>query len=89
MDEQNSRTIIITPTKSVGVSLLLTFFFGPLGLLYSTISGAIVMFIICFLVGIVTFGIGCLITWPICMIWGVTASNAYNKKIVAAVANSK
>ncbi len=40
---QNSQTVITVPVKSVGISLLLTFFLGPLGMLYSTIWGGIIM----------------------------------------------
>jgi hypothetical protein len=32
-----NRTIVVAQTKSVGVSLLLTFLFGPLGVVYSSI----------------------------------------------------
>jgi hypothetical protein len=35
--------VINRPTKSVFVAFLLTFFFGPLGMFYSTVGGAIVM----------------------------------------------
>ncbi|WP_018674549.1 hypothetical protein [Riemerella columbina] len=78
---KSEKVIVVTPTKSVGISLLLTFFFGPIGMLYSTVSGAIIMFIISCIVGIFTLGVGLFITWPICMIWGAIAANNYNKKI--------
>lgn len=31
------------PEKSVGVAFVLTFFFGPLGMLYSTVTGALIL----------------------------------------------
>jgi hypothetical protein len=37
------RAIVVTPTKSVGIQILLVIFFGPLALFYSTIVGALVM----------------------------------------------
>ena len=74
---------VTLPTKSIVVSLLLTFFFGPLGMLYSTVIGAIVMLIISVIVGIVTFGIGLVFTQPICMIWGAIAVNSYNNKLTS------
>jgi len=84
MSTSSSSQIIVTvPVKSVGVSLLLTFFFGPLGMLYSTIWGGIIMLVISVLFAIVTFGFGLIITWPICMIWGAVAANSYNKKLLA------
>ena len=76
-------TVVINaaPPKSVAVALLLTFFFGPFGMLYSTISGAIVMLLVSFigsiLVSLVTFGFGLFVFWPVCwvvsMIWGCAA----------------
>lgn len=77
------QTIITVPVKSIGVSLLLTFFFGPLGMLYSTIWGGIIMIVISFFVGLISLGFGLVLTWPICMIWGAVAANSYNKKLLA------
>jgi hypothetical protein len=37
--------VVVAPTKSVGVAFLLTFLFGPLGLLYAFVIGGIVMFL--------------------------------------------
>lgn len=77
---QNSQTVsnttyvIVKSQKSVGVALLLTFFFGPLGMLYSTVKGAIVMFFVTLIALVFTLGIGCLFTWPICMIWAAMAA---------------
>jgi len=67
--------------KSVGVSLLLTFFFGPLGLLYSTVIGAIVMLFLYLIIGIITLGFGIIILHPIAMIWGAVSVSNYNKKL--------
>ncbi|MGA8833712.1 MAG: hypothetical protein WB554_19095 [Desulfomonilaceae bacterium] len=76
------RQIIVTPTKSVGISIILTVVFGPLGMFYSTITGAIIMLIISGIVGFVTFGYGLIITHPICVIWGALATHSYNKKLL-------
>ncbi|MGO8881153.1 MAG: hypothetical protein ACLPVO_08350 [Desulfomonilaceae bacterium] len=76
------RQVIVTPTKSVGISIILTVVFGPLGMFYSTISGAIIMLIISAVVGLVTFGYGLILTHPICVIWGALAANSYNKKLL-------
>lgn len=57
------------PRKNVGVAFLLTFLFGPLGMLYSTVTGALVMLGITFVVSLIagvivglislaTFGLG-------------------------------
>ncbi len=76
------RQIVVTPTKSVGISIILTVIFGPLGMFYSTIWGAIIMLIISGIVGFVTFGYGLVVTHPICVIWGALAAHSYNKKLL-------
>lgn len=63
--------------RSVGLALLLTFFFGPLGMLYSTVVGGLVMLGLGFVLGILTFGLWFFVAWPIQMIWaGVAAANS-------------
>ncbi|CAI9428736.1 TM2 domain-containing protein [Candidatus Ornithobacterium hominis] len=81
-NRHDKQTVIIKERKSIGLSLLLTILFGPLGMLYTTVSGAIIMFVVSLIVAIITFGFGVLfICWPICMIWGVLAAKNYNSKI--------
>lgn len=83
------QKMIVTPTKSVGLSIILTILFGPLGMFYSTIWGGIVMgivhlFILVF--AIFTFGLGYILfffTWPVCVLWGALATSSYNKKLFA------
>ncbi|WP_339818630.1 hypothetical protein [Sulfitobacter dubius] len=62
------------PQKSVVAAFFLTFLFGPLGLLYATVAGGVVMIILAILIGAVTLGFGALITWPLSIIWGVIAA---------------
>ncbi|KOO50501.1 hypothetical protein [Priestia koreensis] len=76
--------IIVSNTKSVGLSLILTFLFGSLGMLYSTILGAILMIVVEGILGFLTFGVALFITHPICMIWGAVAAHNYNKRLVNA-----
>jgi hypothetical protein len=78
-----SQVVVVSATKSMGISILLTFLFGPLGMLYSTIPGAIIMAIISLPVALLTVGFGLLITWPICIIWGAAATSAHNKRLLA------
>jgi hypothetical protein len=88
MNEQTNNTpthIVVTSTKSVGISLILTILFGPLGMLYSTIWGGIIMIVISFIVGLLTMGMGLFITWPISIIWGAMAVSGSNKKLLAQV----
>jgi hypothetical protein len=76
-----ANTITVVSTKNVGLAILLAVLFGPLGMLYATIPGAIIMIIVTAIVGVITLGLGTLITWPVCVIWAAVAANSYNKKI--------
>jgi len=78
------QTIIVKAEKSMGITILLTIFFGPLGMLYSTVTGAIIMIIVNVIVAIITLGFGLLITWPVCIIWAAVATNKYNKSLGAS-----
>lgn len=83
MEQQSSasQTIIVaSKQKSAAVAIILTLFFGPLGLLYSSVIGGIVMIFLGALVGLFTLGVGLLLVWPACIAWAVIAVNMTNKK---------
>jgi hypothetical protein len=40
---QQARHVIVTPVKSIGVSILLTILLGPLGLFYASVMGALIL----------------------------------------------
>ena len=80
--EQNVQRVVLAG-KSMAVAILLALFFGPLGMLYSTVMGGVIMIVISLLAGIFTLGFGLLITWPICVIWAAVATNSHNKKMLA------
>jgi len=82
MNEQPQQ-VVVTPTKSTGVAILLTVLFGPLGMLYSTIWGALFMIVVSAVVGLLTLGFGLIVTWPICIIWAGVATSSYNKKLLS------
>ncbi len=79
-----SATVVTCPkSKSVGVTILLTSLFGPLGMLYSTVIGAWVMLVVSVIVGTHTFGVGLLYTQPVCIIWGAISASSANKESVS------
>lgn len=84
-NEQAKQMVIAVSPKNVGIAIILTILFGPLGMFYSTIAGAIIMMVVSLVIGLVTFGVGLLLTWPVCIIWGAMAASAHNKKIMAGV----
>ena len=83
MANEQLQRVVVTPTKSMGVSIILTVLLGPLGMLYSTIWGGIIMGVLSLVVGLSTLGLGLIITWPICIIWAAVATSSYNNKLLA------
>jgi hypothetical protein len=89
-------TTIIVKHKSVGVAILLTLFFGPFGMFYSTIKGALTMIFLPIIILIILVSykstndamsggmlIGSIIFYfPICLIWAAVAASSSNKKII-------
>lgn len=69
----------LTNRKSVLLSLVLTFFLGPFGMLYSTVPGAIIMLILYVALGIPTLGWAIAGLHPIAMIWGAWAAHRANQ----------
>lgn len=56
------------------LAFLLTLFFGPLGMLYTTVVGALVMLVLFGVLGFLTGGLALIILWPIAIIWAVLAA---------------
>jgi hypothetical protein len=81
MAVQQTTVIQLGSQKSVAGAVLLAFFFGPLGMLYATVPGALVMFFVSILVAVATLGLGLLITLPICAIWAGVAASSHNNRL--------
>lgn len=88
-EQQSARTLIVAaPTKSAAVAVVLAILFGPLGMLYATVLGGIVMLIVSILVVIPTLGLGLLITQPIGIVWAAIAVNAHNHRVLNRLTQS-
>lgn len=74
-------TVLIASEKSVGVAILLTVLFGPLGMFYSTVAGGLIMLVVSIVFAACTFGLSLLITWPICIIWAAVAASNSNASL--------
>jgi hypothetical protein len=72
--------VVMMKQKSMFLALLLAFFFGPLGMLYSTITGAIVMFLVNLILIIPTAGLITFLTWPLGLVWAGVAVSSYNNR---------
>jgi len=77
------QILVVKGQKNVFLAFLLSFLFGPLGMLYSTVIGAVVMFIVNVIAIIFTGGIGLVITIPIGIAWAVIAAINYNKALTS------
>ena len=66
--------------KSAALAFILTFFFGPLGMLYSTVAGGLIMFVAGIVLIPLTFGLILPILWPIQLVWAVVAATNANKR---------
>lgn len=76
---------ITLPFKSVAGALVFSLLLGPLGLLYASFWGGIIMLPIGFLVISNKFPYPIAIYWFLCCVWSVGAVNAYNKKIIKSL----
>ena len=83
MAEEQSVQKVMVAGKSMAMAIVLAIIFGPLGMLYATVAGGIVMIFISILAAVFTLGFGLFLTWPVCVVWAAIATNAYNKKMMA------
>lgn len=65
--------------KSRFVSLILTVFLGPIGLLYSSVVGAVIIAIL-MLITLPTI-IGPVVLWFVCVLVGDSATHKHNRSI--------
>lgn len=72
----------ILPFKSVAGALLFCAILGPVGLLYSSLTGGVVMIILGLFVLRAKLAGPIILVWLISCIWGVAATNHYNRKIL-------
>ncbi|MGY5764092.1 hypothetical protein ACXET9_02680 [Brachybacterium sp. DNPG3] len=86
--------VMLAPEKSVATAFVLTFFFGPLGMLYSTVVGGLVMLGIDLVVSVVgwiltaiSLGLGLFLLIPayiviaiVCLVWSCMAASAHNER---------
>lgn len=80
---QQPQRLGVASTKNMWLAVLLGVAFGPLGLLYSTMSGAIIMFIVNLVIGLMTLGFVLILTWPVCGLWAFVATKSHNEKLLA------
>ncbi len=77
------QMIIAQSPKSMGLALILTFLFGPLGLLYASVKAGLIMICVAIVVVPLTLGFGYFITVPVSMAWAYTEVEKYNKALMS------
>ncbi len=82
MNDFMQSKLNVLPFKSVAVTLLFCLFFGPVGLLYSSVTGGTVMLIFALLALRTKLYALLIAIWLLSCIWGVAATNKYNNKIL-------
>ena len=76
------------PLKSIPGVLFLCLFLGPLGLLYSSVFGSVVLLFFSFMIyklphdqAVQAF----ILIWLISCVWGVIGANRYNRKLIKSL----
>ncbi len=77
------KYVVVKPVKSMGISILLSLLFGPIGLFYSSIAGGVIMSLLSLIIGVLTMGIGAFVLWPVCAVWGAVSVRHYNRALAA------
>lgn len=73
------------PLKSVAGALLFSVILGPVGLLYASARGGILMIILGFITVSFRYPVPIILVWLISCIWSVLAVNRYNQKWMNAL----
>lgn len=79
---QQPQMIITQAPKSMGLALILTFLFGPLGLLYANVRDGLIMICISIAVAFLTLGFGLIFVWIGSMVWAYMDVEKYNKALM-------
>ncbi len=72
-------------TKSMAVAVVLTVLFGPLGLLYVSVLGGIILLVVTLL----SAGILGIVTWPAAIIWAVIGVNKHNAALLQGMQSAQ
>lgn len=81
--EMTPEKYVAEAGKSRITSFILTLILGPLGLLYSSVVGGVIMIVVAIGLGSVTGGVGGLLLWPVSVIMGDSFTYNYNKRLLA------
>lgn len=88
MENHQQKIVFANPYKSPVAGILLSVVLGPIGLLYASFMGSIIMTFLFLIVVAMSFlgvkaGSFCFLLWVISIYWTVAKVNRYNRKINA------
>lgn len=72
--------VVVNERKSVGLAIVLAFLFGPLGIAYASVGGAIAMCLLTLFLMVPTMGLGLFLAWPASMLWAAYAATEHNRR---------
>jgi hypothetical protein len=94
MSDQNQTTVNVTiaaPRKSMAAAVILAIFFGPLGLLYASVTGGLVLLaadIAAVVLSFLTLGMGAVLfplIWIASIIWAVLAVQGKDQQVLTQI----
>lgn len=71
---EQTKVVVVQGGKSVGLAFLLALIFGPLGLLYCSVSGALILLILGFFLFFFLPFISLIVVWILSIIWAIVAA---------------
>ncbi|MDX1901132.1 MAG: hypothetical protein SFW66_03890 [Gammaproteobacteria bacterium] len=80
--EQAPKFYSVRPLKSVAAALLFCVVLGPIGVLYTSVLGGILMTVAALYLVRTKLFILLAVIWLFSCVWGVIAANRYNEKII-------
>lgn len=89
MDLQQQKFKPTLPFKSVAVALLFSTLLGPVGLLYASVLGGVIMIVLGFIVISSNLMVPIILVWLISCIWSTAATNQYNTKLLKVLLETK
>lgn len=78
-EERQEISNPVLPFKNLAAALLFSVFLGPVGLLYASTVGGIVMIVLGFVVASSLLPVPIILVWLGSCVWSVVAVNRYNK----------
>lgn len=78
------RPTVFAPFRSPFIALITGIFFGPIGLLYSSFVGSIVMFLLFLLMLAASQVLSIfwlILLWIVCIYWNVQSTHRYNQRL--------